>query len=70
MRRICRMIEHKVLTTPWNLSQSYVQAKQTRAMLLLDGVGDPSHGNGGYSFLKMPMKVSADGSDGLVSMKD
>jgi hypothetical protein len=39
-------------------------------MLLLDGIGDPSFGNGGYSFLKMPMKVSADSNEGLAKVKD
>ena len=29
-------------------------------MLMLKGVGDPSNGNGGYSFLKMPLKISND----------
>ena len=27
---------------------------------MLKGDGDPSYGNGGYSFLKMPLKISAD----------
>lgn len=29
-------------------------------MLLLDGIGDPSNGNGGFSYLKMPLKVQSD----------
>jgi len=29
-------------------------------MLLLEGVGDPSYGNGGISFLRMPLKVSSE----------
>jgi hypothetical protein len=29
-------------------------------MLMIKGVGDPSNGNGGYSFLKMPLKISND----------
>ena len=29
-------------------------------MLMIKGVGDPSSGNGGYSFLKMPLKISND----------
>lgn len=70
MRRICRLIEAKVLTTPWNLSQSFVQSKSQKSMMLLDGIGDPSFGNGGYSFLKMPMKASSDQNDGLAKVKD
>lgn len=33
-------------------------------MMMLDGDGDPSYGNGGYSFLKMPLKISADSLEG------
>jgi transcription initiation factor TFIID subunit 1 len=29
-------------------------------MLMIKGVGDPSNGHGGYSFLKMPLKISND----------
>lgn len=32
--------------------------------MLLDGPGDPSFGHGGYSFLKMPLKISADSLTG------
>lgn len=31
---------------------------------MLKGDGDPSYGNGGYSFLKMPLKISADSLQG------
>lgn len=27
---------------------------------MIDGVGDPSNKNGGYSFLKLPLKISND----------
>lgn len=27
---------------------------------MLEGTGDPSHGHGGYSFLKLPLKMSQD----------
>ena len=39
-------------------------------MLLLDGIGDPSNGHGGYSYLKMPMKVTSDSNESLTKMKD
>lgn len=29
-------------------------------MMMLKGPGDPSYGHGGYSFLKMPLKISSD----------
>ena len=70
MRRICRLIEERVLTTPWNLSQSFLSSKQSKAMLLLDGIGDPSNGHGGYSYLKMPMKVTSDSNESQTKMKD
>ena len=37
-----------------------IKVKQTQEMMMLKGDGDPSYGNGGYSFLKMPLKISAD----------
>ena len=51
-----KVIEENLLTTPWNITQNYLQAKQTKGMLSIKGIGDPSNGNGGYSFLKMPVK--------------
>lgn len=27
---------------------------------MLEGIGDPSHGHGGYSYLKLPLKISQD----------
>lgn len=32
--------------------------------MMLEGQGDPSYGYGGYSFLKMPLKISADSIQG------
>ena len=29
-------------------------------MMILHGIGDPSKGRGGYSFLKLPLKSSQD----------
>ena len=51
-----KVIEEQLLTTPWNITQNYLQSKQTKGMLAIKGIGDPSNGNGGYSFLKMPVK--------------
>jgi len=27
-------------------------------MMMLEGIGDPSNGHGGYSYLKLPLKIS------------
>ena len=53
---LAKVIEERLLTTPWNITQNYLQSKQTKGMLSIKGIGDPSNGNGGYSFLKMPVK--------------
>ena len=49
---LAKIIEEESLTTPWNITQNYLQSKQIKGMLA--SFGDPSNGNGGYSFLKMP----------------
>lgn len=51
-----RLIEGELLSTPWNITQNFLNAKQTKGMLSIKGTGDPSNGNGGFSFLKMPVK--------------
>lgn len=51
-----RVTEEELLTTPWNITQNFLQAKQIKGMLAIKGIGDPSNGQGGYSFLKMPVK--------------
>lgn len=55
-QELAKVVEEKILTTPWNLTQNYLQAKLTNGMLSIKGIGDPSNGNGGYSFIKMPVK--------------
>jgi hypothetical protein len=59
-QRISKFIENEVLCTPWNLSQNFVTINQSGGMLMIRGVGDPSNNNGGFSFLKMPLKISND----------
>ena len=44
--------------TTWNLSQSFITAKQTQGRLFLEGLGDPTKGNGGISYVKKPLKIS------------
>lgn len=38
-------------------------------MLMIKGVGDPSNGHGGYSFLKMPLKMSHDSPMDCIKMR-
>lgn len=58
LKRIAKLIESEVLSTPWNLSSNYIKIKQEGSMMMLKGPGDPSFGHGGYSFLKLPLKIS------------
>ena len=64
LQRVAKLIESEVLQTPWNLSSNYIKIKQECSMMMLEGQGDPSYGRGGYSFLKMPLKISADSLQG------
>lgn len=57
---IARIIEEEVLSTPWNLSQNFNHNRQQKGMMMLEGIGDPSNGHGGYSYLKLPLKISQD----------
>lgn len=50
------MIEQQLLTTPWNVTSNFISARQNNSMLALKGLGDPSRGKGGISFLKMTSK--------------
>lgn len=53
---LAKVVEEELLTTPWNLTMNYLQSKQINGMLSIKGIGDPSNGNGGYSYIKMPVK--------------
>lgn len=64
LQRIAKLIESEVLCTPWNLSSSYIKIRQEGSMMMLEKTGDPSFGQGGYSFLKMPLKISSDSLGG------
>lgn len=64
LQRVAKLIESHVISTPWNLSSSYLRIRHEGSMMMLDGPGDPSFGHGGYSFLKMPLKISADSLHG------
>ena len=64
LQRIAKLVECEVLCTPWNLSSSYLKIKSEGSMMMLEKQGDPSFGKGGYSFLKMPLKISSDSLHG------
>jgi transcription initiation factor TFIID subunit 1 len=55
---IGKVIGEELQTTAWNLSSNFLLAKQTQARLYLTGVGDPTNGHGGYSYVKKPLKTS------------
>ena len=59
-QKISKFIENEILCTPWNLSSNFCTINQNNGMLMIRGVGDPSNNNGGFSFLKMPLKISND----------
>ncbi|CCE65575.1 hypothetical protein TPHA_0L02240 [Tetrapisispora phaffii CBS 4417] len=40
----------------WNISKNFVNATQMRAMVQINGIGDPTGCNEGFSFLKTSMK--------------
>ncbi|KAG5417488.1 hypothetical protein I9W82_005123 [Candida metapsilosis] len=50
-------IEAEEEMAPWNLSRNFVVANQTKAMLQLNGEGDPSGIGLGYSMLKATQKT-------------
>ena len=55
---IAKLIAEELQLTSWNLSQSFLTAKQTQGRLYLTGFGDPTNGHGGYSYVKKPLKTS------------
>ena len=58
-RQIAKFVEEELLCTPWHLSQSFLHSVETKGMMMLRGIGDPSCSQGGFSFLKKPMKLSS-----------
>ncbi len=56
LQRIAKFIEEMVLSTPRNLTTSFITIRQSHGMMILNGIGDPSNGKGGYSFIKQPLK--------------
>lgn len=50
---IAKLIWEELNLTSWNLSQSFI----SKSKMYLTGVGDPTNGNGGYSYVKKPLKT-------------
>lgn len=50
-------IEEELTITPWNLTSSYLKTKGEKGMMRITGIGDPTHGNCGFSFVRLPMKL-------------
>ena len=50
-------IEEELTVTPWNLTSSYLKTKGEKGMMRITGVGDPTHGMCGFSFVRLPMKL-------------
>lgn len=73
--RIARYIHERLLLTPWNLTNNYVECHlqgKGSGMLKLGGTGDPSGRGEGFSFVRVPQsrakkKESEDGENAAVA---
>jgi hypothetical protein len=54
---LANYIEEELIVTPWNLTSSYITTKQNKGMMRIEGIGDPTCGHCGYSFVRLPMKL-------------
>ena len=50
---IVKLIWDELNLTSWNLSSSFV----SKGKMYLKGIGDPTNGHGGYSYIKRPLKA-------------
>lgn len=66
---ISRMINDELHLTSWYLTESFINAQQGQAKMELEGIGDPTNGHGGYSFIKKPQKERMDKDEQLVEKK-
>ena len=53
---ISRMINDELHLTSWYLTESFINAQQGQAKMELEGIGDPTNGHCGYSYIKKPQK--------------
>lgn len=51
-----KFISDELQLTSWYLSESFLNAEQGQSKIELVGIGDPTNGHGGYSFIKKPQK--------------
>jgi hypothetical protein len=52
------LILEEIQLASWNLTANFLQAKLNQGKLQLDGLGDPSNGFGGISYVKVPLKAN------------
>lgn len=52
-----QLVDDELKLTPWNLTNNFLYACQGKAMLTLNGIGDPSGCGCAFSFLKVPLKT-------------
>lgn len=51
-----KFISDELHLTSWYLSESFLSAEQEQSKIELIGLGDPTNGHGGYSYIKKPQK--------------
>jgi transcription initiation factor TFIID subunit 1 len=66
---IARMINDELHLTSWYLTESFINAQQGQAKMELEGIGDPTNGHGGYSYIKKPQKERMDKDEQMVEKK-
>lgn len=55
---IAKRVIEEILLSAWNVSQSFLSCMQNQGRMYLEGFGDPTAGNGGINFIKLPLKIS------------
>jgi hypothetical protein len=50
------LIEEELTITPWNLTSSYLKTKDEKGLMRITGIGDPTHGYCGFSFVRLTSK--------------
>lgn len=63
------MINDELHLTSWYLTESFTNAQQGQAKMELEGIGDPTNGHGGYSYIKKPQKERMDKDEQVIEKK-
>jgi transcription initiation factor TFIID subunit 1 len=66
---IAKMINDELHLTSWYLTESFINAQQGQAKIELEGLGDPTNGHGGYSYIKKPQKERMDKDEQVIEKK-